>query len=52
MKLFKLAVENQKWDLVAHTVVFATARFLNGGGKPDAGKSRQKSKRTGRQSKR
>ncbi len=49
MKMFKLAVENQRWDLVAHTIVFTTARFLNGGGKPDAGKSRQKSKRTGKE---
>lgn len=36
MKLLKLAVKNEKWDFVAHTIVFATARSLNGG-KPDAG---------------
>ena len=40
MKLLKLAVKNQRWDLVAHTIVFATAKFLNEGGKPDAGKTR------------
>jgi len=29
MRLLRLAVENQRWDLAAHTIVFATARLLN-----------------------
>ena len=44
MKLLKLAVKNQRWDLVANTIVFATAKFLNEGGKPDAGKTRRSRK--------
>ncbi|MBA7621445.1 hypothetical protein ES703_28807 [subsurface metagenome] len=46
MRLLRLAVENQRWDLAAHTIVLATARILNNrGGKPDASQSRQKTKR-------
>ncbi len=44
MRLLRLAVENQRWDLAAHTIVLATARILNKGDKPDASKSRQKSR--------
>ena len=29
MRLLRLAVENQRWDLAAHTIVFATAKLLN-----------------------
>jgi len=29
MRLLRLAVENQRWDLAAHTIIFATARLLN-----------------------
>ena len=46
MRLMKLAVENQRWDLAAHTIVLATARVLSKGGKPDAGKYRQKKRCT------
>ena len=42
MRLLRLAVEKQRWDLAAHTIVLATAKVLNKGGKPDASKSRQK----------
>ncbi|MFC1904036.1 hypothetical protein ACFLXJ_04725 [Chloroflexota bacterium] len=42
MRLLRLAVEQQRWDLAAHTIVLATARILDKGVKPDAGKSRQK----------
>jgi len=28
MKLLKLAVEKQRWDLAAHTIVLAAARTL------------------------
>jgi len=30
MRLLKLAVEKQRWDLAAHTVIFVAARLLNG----------------------
>ena len=29
MRLLRLAVENQRWDLAAHTIVLATVRLLN-----------------------
>jgi hypothetical protein len=44
MRLLKLAVEKQRWDLAAHTIVLATARRLNGGEKPNA-KGRKAEKR-------
>ena len=51
MRLLRLAVENQRWDLAAHTIVLATARILNKGVKPHASQSRQKD-RSQKQSKR
>ena len=36
MRLLRLAVENRRWDLAAHTIVLATARCLNNGEKPHA----------------
>lgn len=45
MKLLKLAVEKQRWDLAAHTIVLAAARTLNKGDKPYASQSTPKSKR-------
>ena len=50
MRLLKLAIEKQRWDLAAHTIVLATAKTLNKGDKPDA-KNNQKNKFQG-QSKR
>ncbi len=47
MKLFKLALEKQRWDFVAHTIIYATANFLNKGGEADAVKKRKKDKRSG-----
>ena len=29
MRLLRLAIESQRWDLAAHTIVFATAKLLN-----------------------
>ena len=46
MRLLRLAVEKQRWDLAAHTIVLATARIINKGDKPDAGKNGQKKGRT------
>ena len=44
MRLLRLAVENRRWDLAAHTIVLATARILKKGDNPDANKKRQKSR--------
>ena len=42
MRLLRLAVENQRWDLAAHTIVLATATVLKNGERPHARKSKQK----------
>ncbi len=52
MRLLRLAVENQRWDLAAHTIILATARLLNNGGKLNDRKSREKKRRPKRQSER
>ena len=46
MRLLRLAVENRRWDLAAHTIVLATARHLNKGEKPNANGSKAKKRRT------
>ena len=38
MRLLKVAVENRRWDLAAHTIVLATASVLKNGDKPNASK--------------
>jgi len=43
MRLLKLAIEKQRWDLAAHTIVLATAKTLNKGDKSDA-KNNQKNR--------
>ena len=48
MRLLRIALENQRWDLVAHTVVLATARVLKNGDKPNADKSREEKRCTER----
>ncbi len=30
MRLLRLAIENQRWDLAAHTIILASARLLSG----------------------
>jgi len=45
MRLLKLAVEKQRWDLAAHTIVLAAARTLNKGDRPYASQSAPKIKR-------
>jgi len=40
MSLLKFALEKQRWDLAAHTIVLATVRVLNQGVKPDGRKSK------------
>ncbi len=38
MRLLRIAVENQRWDLAAHAIVLATASVLKNGDKPHASK--------------
>ena len=61
MRLLRLAVEKQRWDLAAHTIVLATARLLNNvaqgkstrrGDKPHASRSKEKKRRAKGQSER
>ena len=42
MRILKLAVKSQRWDLAAHTIVLATARQLKNGVKAnDSGKKKE-----------
>ncbi len=41
MRLLRLAVERQKWDLAAHTIVLAAAKYLESGEKPNAGTNKK-----------
>ena len=52
MRLLRLAVESQRWDLAAHTLVLATARLLNKGDKQHASEEGKKKRRPKRQSER
>lgn len=52
MRLLRLAVERQRWDLAAHTIILATAGLLNKGEKPHANNSKEKKRRPKRQSER
>ena len=52
MRLLRLAVETQRWDLAAHTIVLATASLLHKGDRPYASKSGKKKRRPKGQSKR
>ena len=45
MRLLRLAVEIQRWDLAAHTIVLASARLLKNGERPDGGKNKTKKRR-------
>jgi hypothetical protein len=45
MRLLRLAVEIQRWDLAAHTIVLASARVLKDGDRPDGRKTKAKKKR-------
>jgi hypothetical protein len=45
MRLLKLAVKSQRWDLAAHTIVLGMARQLNNGGKPNDKERKEKSRR-------
>ena len=45
MRLLRLAVEGQRWDLAAHIIVLATARQLKEGGKPREKRSKEERRR-------
>jgi hypothetical protein len=38
MKLLRVAIENRRWDLAAHTIVLATVSVLNNGNRPPPSK--------------
>ncbi len=38
MRLLRVAVENHRWDLAAHTIVLATVSVLRNGDKPPVSK--------------
>lgn len=42
MRLLRLAVESQRWDLAAHTIVLAIASVLLNGGGLNASKREKK----------
>ena len=46
MRLLRLAIESQRWDLAAHTIVLATARLLKNGDKRHASKREKKDAKT------
>lgn len=52
MRILKLAVKNQRWDLAAHTIVLATARQLESGREPNAKEREEKKGRAKRKSER
>ena len=43
MRLLRLAIESQRWDLAAHTIVLATARALSNDVKSESNKRRDES---------
>lgn len=45
MRLLRLAIENQRWELAAHIIVLTTAELLGKGDGLYAGKYRKKKKR-------
>jgi hypothetical protein len=52
MRLLRLAVEGQRWDLAAHIIVLATARQLKEGEKPHGKGSKEAKRRSRGQSER
>ncbi len=52
MRLLRLAVETQRWDLAAHTIILAAARILSKGDRPHVSRDKEKKRRPKGQSKR
>ena len=46
MKLLRLAVKKERWDLAAHTIVLATARQLKNGEKRNGRRKQAKEANT------
>ena len=44
--MLRLAVEKQRWDLAAHTIVLGTASVLREAKKANAGRSKRKERGT------
>ena len=42
MRLLRLAVERERWDLAAHAIILVTARHLSNGEKTHAKRSKEK----------
>ena len=42
MSLLRLAVEMQRWDLAAHTIVLATAQLLSKEDRPHVSRGKEK----------
>jgi hypothetical protein len=42
MSLLRIALEKQRWDLAAHTIVLAAVRVLNQGVKPNGKETKEK----------
>ncbi len=51
MRLLRLAIETQRWELAAHTIVLAAATVLKNGARPHA-KKKENQRRSIRQPKR
>ncbi len=49
MRLLRLAVEKQRWDLAAHTIVLGTASVLKEANKANASQSKGNKRGTKRQ---
>jgi hypothetical protein len=45
MSLLRIALEKQRWDLAAHTIVLAAVRVLNQGEKPNERENKEKKRR-------
>jgi hypothetical protein len=45
MRVLKMAVKKQRWDLAAHTIVLAAATKLENGERPDDSENRSKKRR-------
>ena len=46
MRVLRLAVKSERWDLAAHTIVLAAAIQLKNGEKPNDKGSREKKRRS------
>ena len=49
MRILKLAVKSQRWDLAAHTIVLATAKRLKIGEKVNGSEKEKETRRSKRQ---